>query len=640
FWNFENIRRNKDVSGQYPVVAYGNQSNNQTAAIDPIQTPNFYDLDAFSFLRIEGHLRKNKTDVITDLNTQKANFDLPFNVVAVRLQGTSTPDDILGRCNFNDLRSQYVAYRGEMYCFIQRLFDHFFEVVQTDSTAGIPGSTSVKPRQAPKWIRSLLQDTNSPTSQGNSSALFLPAYYALPGQQLPHIAQPFVYSPTPLSQLISIDLNNYLTSLASRLTQLGLLLPDQLDDFDFGADNQLDVDNSFIGSYIDAVSLCNILKALFNEISDQVTHSSKNRFTQEQYFMFGQWLSEQMYFLNEFITDCKYNKLAAVFYEMQYRINYLQTNDPTVFSNFITRNPGIIHGAGTTPGGTFVLVYPGATLNFSIKVKEQLAAVLYDIQVKEIRRNELRAIRGRSIEQNTELIKLDSQLCDLYAVQVQQPVRPVSAGIAISAIPVQQISIDQDEVIADFWLPYLSNCECECDDIPAPTTAQLGIPAIAMPSFYEFFLGDYAFAKDIITNTFGCTTPAQLTIDIRPSVNYTQIDLKEPNFKLKFIVNGDVQNRDINVLSRSSSTTTTSAKGGTVLINPGQSNYDVFVYTPPANFLGTDSFEYVFELYDRSNNILLHSNKAKVTIVVTTRCKPATAVTNSAAVFNEVPATT
>ncbi|MBI3509745.1 MAG: hypothetical protein HY064_03710 [Bacteroidetes bacterium] len=651
FWNFENIRRNKDRAGEYPVVAYGNQSNNQTAPIDPIQTPNFYDLAKFNFYRIEGCLGKDKNAVLTDLNNKKAAFDFPFNAIAVRLQGTSDPDDILARCNFNDLRSQYVAYRNELTCKIQQLFDHFFEKTQDniailgtpkdatplasapgtpDATPGRSSGSSVRVKELPTWIKSLLLDTNVPIEQGNSSATFMPAYYALPGQSLPRFIPPIQYSPSSLKTIGAQFNQTYLPALASRLSHLGLLLPPTLDDFNYGADNIGDTDNSFIGSYIDAVALCNTIKALLNEIADQVTHSSVNIFTPEQYFMFGQWMNEQMYFLNEFITDCSYRNVEAVFYELQYRIGYLQTNDPTVFSNFITRNPGIQHKSGVEPGGTFVIVYPGKSLNFSIKIQEQLTAMIELIKTKEIFRSDLRAVQGRSVDQNNQLAIVDSELCDLYQAQVQQPIRPFTLGSAVSAIPVEMISIGANQVIADFSLPYLTNCECECDDIPAPTAAQLGIPAIAIPSFYEFFLGDYAYAKNFITNTFGCTTPAQLTIDIRPNINYTTINQKESIIILKFVVNGNILARNINTASRSTAISIQTAKGGTVLINSATSDYEVFIYTPPKDFLGVDKFQYVFEVYDRStNNILLHSNKAEVTIVVTTRCKPVASISNT-----------
>lgn len=160
------------------------------------------------------------------------------------------------------------------------------------------------------------------------------------------------------------------------------------------------------------------------------------------------------------------------------------------------------------------------------------------------------------------------------------------------------------------------------------------MPAIAMPAFFEYFMGDYAFAKDLITSTFGCTQPAQLTIDIRPSINYDSVSNRNGVLKLKFVVNGESQNRTVDTDSRASVTTTTSARGGTVIINTTPGNYDQFVYTPPANFLGIDSFLYLFEVYDfTNNNILLHSNMARVTISVTTRCKPATsAVANNSTV--------
>ena len=625
FWNFQNIRRNKDVSGEYPVVAYGNQNSNQTAPIDPIQTPLFFDLDQFNFLRIEGALGKDFNAVLTNVNNLKNAFDLPFNIVAVRLQGTSSADEIMQRCNFNDLRSQYVAYRNELYCWLNKFYDHFFDssiLVASSSSKSDTGTAPVNPvKQVPTFIRQLLADSVNQTGPGNSSASLMPAYFALPNQSLPRFIPPIVYSPTPLQSLTSSLGGNYLPQLRSRLLQLkNVLLTEQLDDFNYGADNP-NIDESFIGSYIEAVSLCNICKALFNQINDEITHSTNTRFNQELYFTYSQWVNEELYFLNEFILDCRFRKLEAVSYERDYRVNYLQTNDPTVFSNFIKRNPGIDHKAGVPLGGTFVIVYPGKSLNFSVKIKEQLAFQLMDIKFKEVRREQLRAIQGRSEAESVELVQVEAQLCELYAAQVHQPGRPFTLGAAVSAVSVQHIAIEANQVIADFALPYLSNCECECEDIPAPTTLELGIPSIVMPAFFEYHVGDYAFPRDIITSTFGCTTPAQLTIDVHSSINYDQINKQEGGIvKLKFVVNGNSQNFNVDVLVRSSSNTISSKRLGTVQVVTGATGYDVFLYTPPRNFLGIDSFEYVFEVYDRNNNIVLRSHKALVTISVTGRC--------------------
>ncbi|MDQ3111505.1 MAG: hypothetical protein M3R17_16580 [Bacteroidota bacterium] len=620
-WNYKNVLRNKDNAGQYPVVAYGNQSSNQNQAIDRIQTPNFYDLDPFNFLRIEGHLRKSwksvfpLTGVVDDLNAQKAKYDLPFNVVAVRLQGTATSDELLARCDFGDLRSQYVAYSNEERCFMARFFDHFFSTIVKE---GNPPSYSYSVKKLPAFISQLGSDTRTPLSKGNSSASFMPAYFALPGQSLPRIIPPIQYSPRTI-QSISSDYNSYLNQLMSRMIVLKSLLPTQLDDFDYGADNT-DIEESFIGSYIDAVSLANNVKALLNEFADEVTRSTYTQFTPELYFVFGQWLSEQFYFINEFVTDCKFRKLEAVFYELQYRITYLQTNDPGLFSNFIKRNPGIIHNAGVVPGGTFVLVYPGKTLNFSVKTKNFIATNLQEIKKLEVRKAELRSIRAKPQALQFELASIEGKLCDLYAAQVSRPVSfNLGATAAVSIISAQRVSIGENDIIADFSLPYLSNCNCECEDIPPPTELQLGLPAIAMPLYFEYSPGDYAFAQPIITGTYGCANPQQLTIDVRPNIRYSASGIQEPFVKLKFVVNGDSQDGFVNTKERATSFINTK-KNGTVLITNGQGLYQHFIYTPPANFTGMDSFEYVFEVYDFNNNIKLRSGKSTVTISVTSRC--------------------
>ncbi len=611
-WNYQNVLRNKDRSGEYPIVAYGNQSANQTAPIDPIQTPLFYDQDQFTFLRIEGHLRKSYTSVLAELEAIKNNFDLPYNVVAVRLQGTATPSEIMGRCNFSDLRSQYTANRNELLCKLNRFFDHFF----TSPTDGI----SYQVKQAPAFVTALFAAVPTPNGNGNSSAAFLPAYYALPGQSIARVAQPFQYTPARTVD-VQGDLFSYLTQLMNRLIplcQTEELLPEELDDFDYGADNT-NTDTSFIGSYVEAISLANICKAYINQLNDQITHSTRNRFTPELYFTYTQWVQEQMYFLNELITDCKFRALEAIYYTLQYRIGYLQTNDPTLFSNFITRNPGVEHQAGVKYGGTFILVYPGTPLNFTIKTRNQLAVQFQDIKNLTVQKSLLLAKRGRSAADNAELALVETKLCEYYTQEATSPVRPVNLGAATSAISVRRIAIRQDDVVADFSLPYLTNCNCECDDIPAPTTAELNLPAIAMPVFYNYNLGDFAFAKDVLAQTTGCTSPAQVQIDVRPFINFDAGAIRDTMLILKFVVNGatPVTNFDSHDLASSSITT---GNGGTALITSGASNYQIITYTPPKNFLGIDTFEYVFEVYSFQSNILLRSNKASVIVDVHNRC--------------------
>jgi len=612
-WNFRNVLRNRDVAGQYPVVAYGNQNANQTAPISPIETPLWYDQDQFTFLRVEGHFRKPYTTVLSELETIKNDFDLPFNAVAVRLQGTSTPAEIMARCNFDDLRSQYTAQRNEFMCKMKRFFDHFF-------TKNAVGSFVVK--GTPDFVKSLLAIVPTPQGNGNSSASFLPAYYHLPTQAIPRVPAPIQYMPLSPAT-VGADLQNWFTQLMNSLIpicQTEVLLPPELADFDYGAD-QSDPNDSFILTYIEAVSQANNCKALFNMLNDQITHSTRTRFNQELYFTYSQWIQEQMWFLNEFISDCQFRSLEAIFYTLQYRVNYLQTNDPTLFSNFITRNPGVEHKAGVPYGGTFVAVYPGTPLNFTVKTKTLFAEQLQEIKVKEVRKQLLRSIRGRTPQENAELQLVESQLCDLYAQQISQPGRPLVLGSAISAISIRRIDIGEEDVIADFCLPYLTNCDCECDDIPAPTTEDLNFPAIAMPVFYDYFCGDFAFANDQAAFTTGCTSPAQVHIDVRPYINYATGAIIDTLLVLKFVTNGATPVSSFDAKDRAGAVATIpTARGGSVLINNAAGNYQDFIYTPPRSFMGVDSFEYAFEVYDIQGNIRARSNKARITVHVGPRC--------------------
>jgi hypothetical protein len=621
-WNYRNVLRNKDVSGQYPVVGYNNQSANQGAPISPVETPLWYDQDRFTFLRTEGTFRKPYATALAELNAIRDEFDLAINFVAVRLQGTATPDEIMERCNFEDLRSLYTSERNQFLCKTKRFFDHFF-------MRNGRGIFMAKP--LPAFVKALLAVVPTPQRGGNSSAAFLPAYYAMPGQPIPRVATPVQYLPAPLES-VTEDLGNWLMQLMNSLIpicQTEELLPAELADFDYGADTT-DTETSFILTYIEAISQANNCKALFNMLNDQITHSTRTRFNQELYFTYSQWAQEQLWFLNEFIADCQFRALEAIYYTLQYRIGYMQTKDPTLFSNFITRHPGIEHKAGAPYGGTVVLVYPGQPLNFTIKTKEVFAEQLQEIKVKEVRKAMLRAVRGRTPKENAELQLIETQLCDLYAQQVSQPVRPLVLGSAISAISIRRIDIHEDAVIADFSLPYLTNCNCECDEIPAPTPEQLNLPKIAMPVFYDYFCGDFAYANDLGTHTTGCTSPAQVQIDVRPYIYYgTGERPVDQLMVLKFVTNGSTPITDFDPRSKAGAfASITTARGGTVIVSQAGSNYQYFIYTPPRNFLGVDSFEYVFELYDFSGNIRGRSNKARVTVNVVPRCS--TGVVNNA----------
>ena len=153
-------------------------------------------------------------------------------------------------------------------------------------------------------------------------------------------------------------------------------------------------------------------------------------------------------------------------------------------------------------------------------------------------------------------------------------------------------------------------------------------------------MGDYAFAKDIVGATYGCSTITPLAIDVSTHINYlgTRVGTGSA-VSLKFVVNGQdapgvATGLSVNgiTVDRVAPTSIKSEHGGTVTITSGNGLVQGFNYVPPTGFTGLDQFEYVFEAYDSQGNILRRSNKAAVYISVTSRCPAVIAVANTAAI--------
>jgi hypothetical protein len=124
FWNYDGTR--KKQSGTLPLVySYNNQADNQTGAINPFETPLFYDLDSYPFLRIEGHLGRKMDNVIDKITSIKHQFDLPFDVISLQLNPET---DLLNpdySCGFEDLQEEYASVRHSYCGFIRDIRNLF-----------------------------------------------------------------------------------------------------------------------------------------------------------------------------------------------------------------------------------------------------------------------------------------------------------------------------------------------------------------------------------------------------------------------------------------------------------------------------------------------------------------------------------
>ncbi|GEM_PF-2258281 len=114
YWNYDIEKRKLS---DY-ILTYQHQKEN---SIDPIKNPLKFDLDKYSFLRIEGVLGKEANISETELNKKKVDFNLPFNVVTLILNQASDKL-VLSPELWNDLSVSYTESHFRFKCLIQNLY--------------------------------------------------------------------------------------------------------------------------------------------------------------------------------------------------------------------------------------------------------------------------------------------------------------------------------------------------------------------------------------------------------------------------------------------------------------------------------------------------------------------------------------
>ena len=112
-WNFDIEKRKLSDN----ILTYHHQADNN----DPVKAPLKYDLDKYSFLRIESVLGKEADTLQNTINTKKVDYNLPFNLVSLKID--PSPDTLtLDPALWNDLRELYYEARGNIICEVQNLY--------------------------------------------------------------------------------------------------------------------------------------------------------------------------------------------------------------------------------------------------------------------------------------------------------------------------------------------------------------------------------------------------------------------------------------------------------------------------------------------------------------------------------------
>ncbi|MCW3084484.1 MAG: hypothetical protein JWP12_1850 [Bacteroidetes bacterium] len=632
-WNYEYKRKALFSQGLTPL-AYGNQDFNQAAIQGPIKTPLYYDLDPYNFLRIEGHLRSNVVDVQTELDKIKHNFDLPFNVVALRLAGDPI-DDITKRCDFNDLRTQYTTLRIELLGLRKFTFDRFGTLVNgqvrgkalpqflksfiADIDTGILSCSILQPQIGVVTLRDVVIAPDGTTTAQPAEAQPLPDRTNASANAAANTVP--VYAPQRTLTQVKEKLTSDGQDLLEALNALKNDLPFNMNDFKLGYTGTVqDSTPGFLQDYFTAMQAAIDVKVGLNQLMDIIVRTTKIKNTPELYFDLTAYINELGGVLESFISDVRFASLTLLSYTLQYRINYLKTHDMTLFSNFIKKHPGIEHKAGVHPGDTFVLLTPGNSVAINpikrkLVIEQTRDLKALNLQIEQIKAQPVISVQDKQIIDNNNAKILN------YGLIAQE--------IALPAIPIQKFAIDAHQVIADFTLPYLCCCDCECDEIPVPKAAEdLNMPTFATPFYAEYSLGDYAFGKDIHV---GSRTLEGVTIDIVPMLQYDK-NLYQPSqirlyvvdkFGNKVVFNQVVPPVDVAMATGNyPNVPTYKATSGAVSIpaNSDKTRAQYFVYSPldeQTQIPVVDSFYYMFEIVsNEGGTVISRSSMGKVTVTI------------------------
>ncbi len=106
YWNFDISRKCSDEK-EGLILNYDDQINDQSLAKNKLNTPLFYDIQEYSFLRIEGQIGVDVNLAISQINNLKTQFDLPFNTIALQLDPNLGSLSIDYNCGFQDIQEEY-----------------------------------------------------------------------------------------------------------------------------------------------------------------------------------------------------------------------------------------------------------------------------------------------------------------------------------------------------------------------------------------------------------------------------------------------------------------------------------------------------------------------------------------------------
>ncbi|MBT8184982.1 MAG: hypothetical protein KJN76_09080 [Eudoraea sp.] len=354
-WNFKKTRLRK---GDTNLSYFAEQYNANPLFNDPLG----YDLEPHNFLRVEGHIGMNWKNALAEVNSIRYKKRLPFDVVALNgdifaliqslLTSTNSLKELLSgnkeiaediRCYFADIESQYDAHAAELRCTITKAMAFFYNLpVRTDDVGSEP-TTNIP---VSELIRLGFPEYRTKT---NTFGEAFDKYY--PGKK----NNPYV----KFEDLVALAglRNNFSNATAAGLVGVVLALMYYLEKIHEALPDglvQLRI-NDLAQRLGDASRLAAFITLAFDLKAQDMPASLEGT-------------------LDAIIRICKAEVFRVLF--RNFLINYVLFIANQTFALYAFKNPGVQHKAGTTVGGTLILVYTDKPEIREVTLTNEPSAVL------------------------------------------------------------------------------------------------------------------------------------------------------------------------------------------------------------------------------------------------------------------------
>ncbi|WP_339875676.1 PKD domain-containing protein [uncultured Algoriphagus sp.] len=483
----------------------GYRAAKQAGAPEPVKNPLLYDIERYNAFRIEGHLGKNYRTALTDIIQQKNKFNLPFEVLALNaidLSAILNGKEI--KCHIEDLSSDYRVMITGIVCQLQQILAYVGNLRPkrtTDPTLSMAAVNFTRDFYISKNLvdmRKVIKSdlsNNQPLSISNEDIIKNLALRDVEeGEKLADFVakdvSAFIVNDKAFFDYIIKQPDLLLIFLQQLAEIVKYLLAYDLDKFDAEAYNKLWTPYS--------KTVVSLIKEAANSENEEI----------KRYFSSSN---------TELLFKCANEKLFALKDEYLKRIE--EYHAATIFSEYFKKHPGMEHKAGVPKGGTFILVYNGATdlvltlpdLTFN---RELLAGLSIATPSPRLTNNPPTSVRSSLA---SEVISRTDEALNVKSLNrtefefASELIKKLNLGDAAKnvldalnlkdrEIREQATPIAKGTVIADFYLPYL--CCSECPPI-----------AYIIPEEEPVNIGPVADAGQDQTFTLGPNQPISFTLD-------------------------------------------------------------------------------------------------------------------------------